>query len=107
MLYMEKETLQHFQISRGFPNTNEPVPIKYAYDAQEDPPGQVFPTVRQKAETVFSRPLLGTAPAWILVMAGGWELLEGYKKAISYDRLGSNHLNYYRCSLSCMPMMCL
>lgn len=83
MLYMKKETLQHFQISQGFSNTNEPVPIKYAYVAEEDPPRQVFPTLRQKAEMVFSRPLLGTVPAWMLVTAGGWELLEGYKKEIS------------------------
>jgi hypothetical protein len=51
--------------------------MKNAHTAEEDPPRQVFPTLRHKAETVLSRPLLGTVPAWMLMIVEGWELLGG------------------------------
>lgn len=82
MLYMEKEALQHLQISREFFSTNEPVSLKNAHVTEEDTSRKMFPTLRNKVEAVFSRPLLGIVPALMLMIVRNWELLRGHKKKI-------------------------
>lgn len=71
---MEKETLQRLQISREFSSTNETVPMKNVQTTEEDSSRQMFPTLRNKAEAAFSRPLLGILPALMLMIVRGWEL---------------------------------